>query len=76
MMVNGYGELDLDQVKELTDAWSIYSDMRPLVAARLWKEVNNLKIELARTKEELDITRLDLVYAQRVCTCYNNSKGG
>lgn len=48
-MIDGQGELSLEQVREITDSWNMYSDWRPLVAERLWKEINHLKKLLSNT---------------------------
>lgn len=50
-MVDGKGELSLEQCKEITDGWAVMSDPRPLVAARLWREIACLRAEMEAVLE-------------------------
>lgn len=46
-MIDGKGELSLEQCLEITDGWSVLSDVRPLVAGRLWKEIARLDAQVS-----------------------------
>lgn len=59
-MIDGQGELSMEQVRAITDSWSFFSDPRPLVAARLWKELSDLKARLATVEKERDEARAAL----------------
>lgn len=52
-MVDGKGELDLDQCKKITDEWAVYSDLRPLVAEKLWKEIEELRSAIKELSRQL-----------------------
>lgn len=57
-MVDGEGELSLEQVKILSDQWKYLSDSRPLVADRLWKEIDDLSQRLAEYERPLNCGHL------------------
>lgn len=52
-MIDGEGELSLEQCKLLTADWSVHSDSRPLVADRLWKEIAMLQAQLKNCQKIL-----------------------
>jgi len=59
-MKDGQGELSLEQVKEITDGWDVLSDPRPLVANRLWAEINELRLKLAVALGDCERERMRL----------------
>jgi hypothetical protein len=70
-MKDGVGELSLEQCRLITKDWSIHSDSRPLVAARLWKEIARLRaacpIELDSALESVEAAMREIVRLRAAC---------
>lgn len=47
-MINGVGELSMEQAREIVSTWKYYSDLKPLVGDRLLKEIDLLNKKLEK----------------------------